>query len=570
MKSIALLWKIGGSCIAMAFVLFSSCSDDAYDLKNPVDKTVEIGGDSLYFPLGTTQMFTLDKLLGEGVFEGVLQLNEDSCYVLRPKPEETSLALSALDSKLLQFEAVEAEQNLGLAFGSGTVAMLDVPVELELVLPDVPSAVRSLQSVRFQDAAMELSLEFPSLPAGMELSLLHPALQLHFPESLVFAEDAGLSSGNTLSIQAFNTTSGFSLQLPLESLETSDFPVRDGRLSIPLTLRLGGSISVLEGTVVSEMVEAVFHCRLHRLEPESAEGVFSPDLPVWNTDLDMGVIPDALQNPGANLDFERPYILVSLDCNADIPMNADLEFVPWSEDADWSSSRQQARIHLPAISERVDGPLDFYLCNNPDLVPEGGIFVETDVPELFRHMPDLVLVNVRMESDTTRLHTYSFVDEYHADVAVHIDIPVVFGQELFLPFGDTLMNNIPESLSVYMEEDALVIYGEAINTYPMDMAISLMLLDADHRVLPLETGEPQILDASTDGKPVRVPVEYRIVDSRGILAAYPMKYLYVSCEALSNEGAVGLPVRHSSFFQAFLKLKKTGGIAFDLDEIGAE
>ena len=74
------------------FLAFLSCSDEAYDLNRPLDKTVLIGGDSLYFPLGETRIFTLDVLLGEGAFEGVLKLDENGCYVLRPDPDQISLS----------------------------------------------------------------------------------------------------------------------------------------------------------------------------------------------------------------------------------------------------------------------------------------------------------------------------------------------------------------------------------------------------------------------------------------------------------------------------------------------
>lgn len=546
------------------FLAFLSCSDEAYDLNRPLDKTVLIGGDSLYFPLGETRIFTLDVLLGEGAFEGVLKLDENGCYVLRPDPDQISLSVAAVDTASLHLPDVSGSSAFPLPPLSGGSVDMDQVVELELVSEALPEEILSLERIDFSNAVLEVGIEFAGLDAEA-LGALQPDLAIQFPAAMRFPEGSPVDSRNALPVDAFNMENGFSQSLPLESLQLDPSAMQDYRLELSLPLRLAGRLSSSAGLPAS--VDVRFTCSLSHLQARELRGVFDPVVPEWNTDLDVGLVPDAFRNPGANLDFSKPYILISVDCNADIPMYADVEFTPWGAGGAWTDLAQEARIHLPAQSERAEGAMHYYLCHDQALCPADGIFVQADVPSLFRHMPDLLLVNVKMHADTARVHSYSLEEEYQADVSVFLDIPIVFGEELFMPFGDTLLSGIPESMSMYMEGDELVVYGEAFNTYPMDFLMEMQLFDAERRLIPLETGPAQMVEAASDGQTSRSLVEFRFVDRDGILDERPVRSMFVSCQATNNAEAVGMPVRASSMFRGSLKLKKTGGFAFDAEEL---
>ena len=76
-----------------------------------------------------------------------------------------------------------------------------------------------------------------------------------------------------------------------------------------------------------------------------------------------------------------------------------------------------------------------------------------------------------------------------------------------------------------------------------------------------------MVEAASDGQTSRSLVEFRFVDRDGILDERPVRSMFVSCQATNNAEAVGMPVRASSMFRGSLKLKKTGGFAFDAEEL---
>ena len=578
---------------AMVVLLSSSCRRDEYGLDRGIDATMQLGGDSLYLPLGTTVPFTVDSLLKESAVAGILTVNPQGIYVLSPAAISVSEKIEGVPLEDLVLDSVGTRQdfpvNLVSAGSASKAARMTASVYQEIGLDfefeNISDVVVELENMQFGSGTrFSFDLRFSSIPAGIDLSSLEPDLMLEFPDIFLFNGDL-LLPGNQIAITEFDAASGgFSVELPLEGLDLSLIDLVDHNLDFTALIKLSGTISFNpladggklpaasgEGTLPEgQELAASVVCAALDIAPERIQGVFSAKMPEQDLSLSFGQLPPLMQSSSTVLDLENPRVVVDLATNLGIPMNGSLELLPVYNGMRDFSAREEVAIRIPGGSSEQMHRFSFWIAKDASGMPDGAIFCEADLSSLLRRIPDSLVVVVNAVSDTTQLHEYSFDRDPVVEGSVQPEVPLVFGSDLAVAYEDTL-SGLPDNFVSFVEGKEMEILAEIDNRFPLDIHIRLDLLDENGAVVPVvASGEQLIRACEKEGEPQVSSVSFLFSDLEGLLEGKQVKSLRLGCSVQSSEVSAGIPVSSLSSIQAKLKARVEGGFTVDLNQEDGE
>ena len=482
-----------------------------------------VGGDSLYLPLGSTENFTIKSLLGsDSELSELLRVREDGVYVLAPELNETRMQVETIGPESLQIEDVVSDTVIAVNPQAKSALPAQMDMNLDFLFTDIPESIKDLDFMSFSNQTFfEFQLKFPNLPEGFDVAQFKPEMEVTLPDIFVFP--AGSMEENRFHITEFNTADGYTASWPLSELLLSEVSI------VNQSMRFLASVSV-DGVV----------------DMESTAGL------------------EALRADATCLDFADPYLLLTIKNPLEFLLSTDVDLVPVMDGVRQEEMTQIVSADIQPMSLQTAEGERFYIGANTGNTPSGYSFVEADVAGLLRHLPDMLLADIQVVTDTTQFYTYTFGNDYEVVAQIEPEIPLVFGDSLYVSFGDTI-GDLPEGLSGNIADGELVIYGEMHNTYPLTFAIDIQALDKENRLLPLQTDGEQVVHAGQVGQEEVSTLEFRFSDPEGVLAESPIAAFKIECKALTTVEDGGGSVYETSYFRADLKLKKTGGIKVDLN-----
>lgn len=549
-------------CSGVALV---SCTDEVYDLGKGIDTDIMVGGDSLYLPLGSTERFTIKKLLENSPeLVSIMKVREDGVYVLVPDVQENTMIVESIDPESLQIEDVVADSIIPLQSMAKASLPMQMDLNLDFVFTDLPESIIDLDYMTFTDETyFEFTLRFENLPSGYDVTRLVPSLQVFLPSFFVFP--AGVMDAGEFSIESFSAEAGgYTQSWPLERLSLSEVEVGNQRMDFEALVSMAGSLVIPESDVADlRDLRAKVVCAVREINPLQVKGVFNPEVANLSMEASFGSVPQSLREEQTCLDFSEPYLLLNVRNSLDFLLETEVDLIPVWDGIRQDDKKQVLSLEMqPASLEGPEGQR-FYLGADAATMPSGYTFVEADITRMLRHLPDELLVDVRANIDTTRSSTYTFGQDYEIVTNVEPVVPLVFGDSLYVSFCDTI-GGLPDGLSEYMEGGELELYGFMHNSYPFSLTVEVQALDEDYQVLPLLTDGVQLIEAGAAGQAEESKVSFRFSDPEGLLEGHHIAAFRIECAALSDAETGGGSVKEDSYFEAALKLKKTGGIKIEL------
>ena len=164
-------------CSGVALV---SCTDEVYDLGKGIDTDIMVGGDSLYLPLGSTERFTIKKLLENSPeLVSIMKVREDGVYVLVPDVQENTMIVESIDPESLQIEDVVADSIIPVQSMTKASLPMQMDLNLDFVFTDLPESIIDLDDMTFTgETFFEFAISFVGLPSGYDVTRLVPSLQV--------------------------------------------------------------------------------------------------------------------------------------------------------------------------------------------------------------------------------------------------------------------------------------------------------------------------------------------------------------------------------------------------------
>lgn len=558
-------------------LLSTQCKNKEYDLSEGINKEIEVGGDNLLFPIGTTDTLRLNIFLNPEDIS-LLTVLEDGSYAFL-MADSMDVAVPPLNPSDFSMNDVVIENHISVplrldnnpssfqkAAITGTLTLdISDSNKLHLEQNNFPSEVYSLDSLSLSNGKFEITIDIQNAP---DLGApFYTNLRIDLPDNMRFGSRVPLLPGNVLEIKQNLVNNKLSISLDVLSCLFDGKPLNGifdftGKLSytgkISITPSSGIDISQSIGQVVDINIDA----KLTNLEFNKVYGVLDPQIPVQNIGVSLASLPEFLRSDNVVLDFSNPHLDLISKSNLGIPMNADITINPWLNGTIVTAGIQNVAIKLPSSSSPSQtATVKYWIADNAEGMPEGYVLKQTPLSNLLLKLPDSLQLRVDAQADKNKQHYVEIGASYKTKVNYKFLVPIAFGNEFKLSLADTIVN-LPSIIGDIAQGGNITVYGDVINTLPIDLELALIPIDSTYTVIPVDI-KPQIIKAGTrSGGEVSTNLNLQIDDPDKL-----MKKAYgfiLRFGATTGSNTEGVTIKESSYVRARLKLRLIGGINIKL------
>ena len=571
----------------LSFPLWTvSCVDNKYDLDKDIDMTINVGGEHLTIPAGSSDTAYLSKIIE--VEEGDI-LQPDAAtrvYHLTKKDdidvEPTTVkevTISETTTNLSPTEIVNATSSSSVevpatvtTFGDFEAKSNNIDEALkELGALYAKAPVDLILTIDFQK---EQSLNFTRVQANK--------LKIVFPDYIVFKAEEGIQGhelildGQVLS----ESGSSYSRTLKVEGYKFSENP-GFGKEPVNGTLTIVGEIS-MEGEVVTTGVSGtgtlslVPKTVLREMTANSVTGVIQPEIKAETTNIELNDLPDFLKDEETRMDITNPVILLRAENQLETPVEVDAVLTPMKGNAQIDGKEVKVGSgygKTPVVL--ASGKNVIALSRTGECTIEGvtsNVKVE-DINNLLETIPDDIEVDLQPVVRNEGYYTAELGRAYEMPSSYEVDVPLSFEQNLNIVYNDSV-----QDLNKDLNDLDKVILKKANVLLTVDNAIPLKLQLKPENVLIKDVygneltavkktieEDKQYVTESTDGeKPVTSELVLNLTSED---TAFLSKIDRICFKLTAVPGsATGVPLKDTQWLKVTsIKLSVPGGVNVDLN-----
>ena len=444
--------------VLLSFPLWTvSCVDNKYDLDKDIDMTVNVGGEYLTIPAGSSDTAYLSKIIE--VEEGdILQPDATTrVYHLTKKDdinvEPTTVKEVTVGATTTDLEAIEIVNNTGVSFSEAEVsADITTSGDFEATANDIDEALKELGSLRAKTPVdLNLTIDFNISGGNLTFNQVKAnKLKLVFPDYIVFKEDEGIQDNELILDEEVLSVNGssYTRTLKVEGYKFSDAvgsgmkPNAEGSLTIEGNISMEGDVvtSGISGTGALALVPKAV---LEEMNINSVTGVIQPNIEAETTKIELNDLPDFLKDEDTRLDITNPVILLK----ADNPLETDVEI-----DAVLTPKKNNVNIEGHEVKigtgygqnkvALIPGTNIIALSRTGDCSIEGvteNIKVE-DINNLLETIPDDIDVNLQPIVRNENYYNAELGKEYDLPASYEVDVPLSFEQGLNIVYNDSVQD----------------------------------------------------------------------------------------------------------------------------------
>lgn len=442
----------------LSFPLWTvSCVDNKYDLDKDIDMTINVGGEYLTIPAGSTDTTFLSKIIE--VEEGdILQPDATTrVYHLTKKDdinvEPTTVKEVTVGATTTDLESIEIVNNTGVSFSETEVsADITTSGDFEATANDIDEALKELGSLRAKTPVdLNLTIDFNISGGNLTFNQVKAnKLKLVFPDYIVFKEDEGIQDNELILDEEVLSVNGssYTRTLKVEGYKFSDAAGSGMKPNAEGSLTIEGNIS-MEGDVVTSGISGtgalalVPKAVLEEMTVNSVTGVIQPNIEAETTKIELNDLPDFLKDEDTRLDITNPVILLK----ADNPLETDVEI-----DAVLTPKKNNVNIEGHEVKigtgygqnkvALIPGTNIIALSRTGDCSIEGvteNIKVE-DINNLLETIPDDIDVNLQPIVRNENYYNAELGKEYDLLASYEVDVPLSFEQGLNIVYNDSVQD----------------------------------------------------------------------------------------------------------------------------------
>ena len=442
----------------LSFPLWTvSCVDNKYDLDKDIDMTINVGGEYLTIPAGSTDTTFLSKIIE--VEEGdILQPDATTrVYHLTKKDdinvEPTTVKEVTVGATTTDLESIEIVNNTGVSFSEPEVsADITTSGDFEATANDIDEALKELGSLRAKTPVdLNLTIDFNISGGNLTFNQVKAnKLKLVFPDYIVFKEDEGIQDNELILDEEVLSVNGssYTRTLKVEGYKFSDAAGSGMKPNAEGSLTIEGNIS-MEGDVVTSGISGtgalalVPKAVLEEMTVNSVTGVIQPKIEAETTKIELNDLPDFLKDEDTRLDITNPVILLK----ADNPLETDVEI-----DAVLTLKKNNVNIEGHEVKigtgygqnkvALIPGTNIIALSRTGKCSIEGvteNIKVE-DINNLLETIPDDIDVNLQPIVRNENYYNAELGKEYDLPASYEVDVPLSFEQGLNIVYNDSVQD----------------------------------------------------------------------------------------------------------------------------------
>ena len=569
--------------LLLSFPLWTvSCVDNKYDLDKDIDMTINVGGEHLTIPAGSSDTAYLSKIIE--VEEGdILQPDAATRVYHLTKRDDIDVDPTTVKEVTISSANTDLKQELVGSDdgGSGSkTTELDVKNNLRAEASDIDEALIELGALGAKTPT-SLTLAFEFLNTGNLTfgSVTAKNLEIQLPDFLMF-EKGEVEEGNKLIL---NNEELKNAQKVLHVIGYQ-FGGKAGEGEIPdknRTITINGLVT-MQGQVVTSGINGsgsltmTLDVTLEEMTANSVTGVIQPEIKAETTNIELNDLPDFLKDEETRMDITNPVILLRAENQLETPVEVDAVLTPMKGNAQIDGKEVKVGSgygKTPVVL--ASGKNVIALSRTGECTIEGvtsNVKVE-DINDLLETIPDDIEVDLQPVVRNEGYYTAELGRAYEMPSSYEVDVPLSFEQNLNIVYNDSV-----QDLNKELNDLDKVILKKANVLLTVDNAIPLKLQLKPENVLIKDVygneltavkktieEDKQYVTESTDGeKPVTSELVLNLTSED---TAFLSKIDRICFKLTAVPGsATGVPLKDTQWLKVTsIKLSVPGGVNVDLN-----
>lgn len=559
----------------LSFPLWTvSCVDNKYDLDKDIDMTVNVGGEYLTIPAGSTDTAFLSKII-EVEAGDILQ--PDAATRVYHLTKKDAIYVEPTEVEKVTVHGSETRLEKGLVYPSGLqIESINVELNesnsLEADAEEIDEALKELGALEAQTpVAVTVAFEF-----GGDLnyaSVKAKNLKIKFPDFLVF-EEGEVEEGNILTLNETLSTEPRTLNVigyKFGRKAGEGKPVVDGSISIKGDVSMQGVVEVtnIQNTGSLGMV---MHVTLDEMTINSVTGVIMPKIKAETTKIELNDLPDFLKDEETRLDIANPVVLLKANNPLETPIEVGAVLTPLKNNTVVPGKTVEIASGDIVLAS---GDNVIALSRTGECSIEGvtnNVKVE-DINNLLETIPDDINVDLQPVVRNENYYTVDLGKAYDMLAQYEVDVPLSFGQGLNIVYNDSVrdLNKDLSDLDKVILKNAKIILS-VDNAIPLKLQLkpeNVLIKDVYGNELTAVKKtieeDKQYVAESTDGeKPATSEVVLSLTSDD---TAFLSKIDRICFKLTAVPGsATGVPLKDTQWLKVTsLKLSVPGGVNVDLN-----
>ena len=435
----------------LSFPLWTvSCVDNKYDLDKDIDMTVNVGGEHLTIPAGSSDTAYLSKIIE--VEEGdILQPDATTRVYHLTKKDDINVEPTTVNEVTID----ETTTNLS----STEIVNATSSSNVEVSAPVTTSGDFEAKSNNIDEALKELGALYAKTPVDLNLKIDFTntgnlsftkvkanKLKIVFPDYIVFKAEEGIQGhelildGQVLSEDG----SSYSRTLKVEGYEFSKNPGSpvDGTLTIVGEISMEGDV-VTSGISGSGTLSLVPTAVLGEMTINFVNGVIQPNIKAETTNIELNDLPDFLKDEETRLDISNPVILLRANNPLATPVEIDAVLTPMKN----NTQIEGKKVEIGSGNEKTpvvlaSGENVIALSRTGECTIEvvtSNVKVE-DINNLLETIPDDIVVDLQPVVRNEDYYTAKLGWSYEMPSSYEVDVPLSFKQGLNIVYNDSIQD----------------------------------------------------------------------------------------------------------------------------------
>ncbi len=439
--------------LLLSFPLWNvSCVDNKYDLDKDIDMTINVGGDYLTVPAGSTDTAFLSKIIE--VEDGdILQVDAGThVYHLTKKDEikvnpttVKEVEIGESTTHLTSTEIVNTSTSLSDASISEDI---NTSGDFEATANDIDEALKELGSLRAK-VPVDLTLTIDFSISGGDLSfgqVKANALKIVFPEFIIFKKGQDGIQGHELILdnQVLSTNgSSYTRILKVEGYEFSTGKKPDnGTLTIEGNISMDGSVTT-SGVSRTGTLSLTPKAVLGNMNINSVTGVIWPNIDAETTNIEFNDLPDFLKDSETRLDITNPVILLKAINPLETPVEVDALLTPQKDNANMEGREVKVGTGYGKTAVTLNPGENVIALSRTENISIEGVtsnVIVSDINNLVETIPDDIEVKLKPVVRNEEYYTAELGIDYNMTASYEVDVPLSFEQNLNIVYNDSVQD----------------------------------------------------------------------------------------------------------------------------------
>lgn len=565
----------------LSFPLWTvSCVDNKYDLDKDIDMTINVGGEHLTIPAGSSDTAYLSKIIE--VEEGdILQPDAATRVYHLTKKDDIDVKPTTVKEVTISSANTELTKKLieSSTGASGSVTTdLDVENTLTAKASDIDEALIELGALG-AETPIDLLLTFEFTGGLTFNSVTAKNLEIQLPDFLMF-EKGEVAEGNKLILNNEELKNAQKVLHVIgykfgEKTGEGEKPDDNRSITIDGKVTMKGEVETLV-TGGSGSLEMTMHVTLGEMTANSVTGVIQPEIKAETTNIELNDLPDFLKDEETRMDITNPVILLRAENQLETPVEVDAVLTPMKGNAQIDGKEVKVGSgygKTPVVL--ASGKNVIALSRTGECTIEGvtsNVKVE-DINNLLETIPDDIEVDLQPVVRNEGYYTAELGRAYEMPSSYEVDVPLSFEQNLNIVYNDSV-----QDLNKDLNDLDKVILKKANVLLTVDNAIPLKLQLKPENVLIKDVygneltavkktieEDKQYVTESTDGeKPVTSELVLNLTSED---TAFLSKIDRICFKLTAVPGsATGVPLKDTQWLKVIsIKLSVPGGVNVDLN-----